>query len=460
MDKRRFSFGGLCVAALFAVLLAHCAAVAEEPDEQVEQADEPQFTPGEETRIEDPKSGELGYYLVYVPKGYTPDHNWPIIFCYHGLGGKPTTSPFKHILGGRHYIIAGMGYHMRSKKGYDYLENQDVKIFKRVLLSLGKRLKVNKDRLFVGGFSKGAFYASGMINELPKVFAGALMLGGGKHGSTRYPKAFKGKPIFIGCGEKDTHLKYAKDGIAYYGFMKARLTYEKWPDLGHQCNTESKMLIDWLLYNGPLANAKSELASAGKLVKNNKPGRAYAIYARLADVSDTDKTCIAAAKAAKQLAQEAAKQLAQAEKAVDEKRYAQATRALAKTAAAYAGSDFGKQAEQKLQMLQADPQIKEIIKLAEINAKADALQARAAAAEKEKKYAKAIKLYEQYVAAYPQADRYKQVKAHLEAMKADKDIQNSICSKNADRDCRKWLMMADNYISAGMAEKAKPYLKR
>ncbi|MDY6914496.1 MAG: hypothetical protein SVT52_08590, partial [Planctomycetota bacterium] len=39
-------------------------------------------------------------------------------------------------------------------------------------------------------------------------------------------------------------------------------------------------------------------------------------------------------------------------------------------------------------------------------------------------------------------------------------IQNSICSKNADRDCRKWLMMADNYISAGMAEKAKPYLKR
>ena len=462
MDKRRFSFGGLCVAALFAVLLVHCAIHAAENDAEKIDADEPtQFTAGEETRIEDPTIGGLGYYLIGVPEDYTPDRAWPVIFCYHGMDGKPTTWPFLQLTDGKGYIIVGMEYYKRGRHGREH-DNLEVKNLKRVIPLVVKHFNVDKERLYVGGFSKGGWITSVLFEKTTDIWAGMIILGAGRTSRALIPQKLRGRPIFIGLGEHERQLRLdrSKEATVYYRKCGAKVTFELFKGMEHEVDTKNEALRNWLLYNGPLKNAQSKLASAGRLVKNNEPGRAYAIYAGLADVSDTDKTCIAAAKAAEALAKKAEQQLAEAEKAIAEKHYTQAANDLARLAAAYAGCDFGDKAEQKLQMLQTDPQIKEIIKLAEINAKADALEAKAVAAEKEKKYAKAIKLYEQYVSAFPKARRYKQVKSHLAAMKSDKAIQDTICSKDADRDCRKWLMMADNYINAGMVDKARPYLEK
>jgi len=432
------------------------------------KTEEPQFAPGKEVKVTDRRAGELGYYNVYLPKGYTPDRAWPVVVCYHGLNGKPTTGPFKGILRGRHFILVGMGYHMRTKKGYDYLATRDVEILKHVLRVLSKQLKIDGKKIFVGGFSKGAFYASGMVNALPELWAGAIILGGGKHtSSARKRAAFRGKPIFIGCGGEDEHLKYAQKANTYYRALGANVIYEVWAGVGHRVDTKSSKVHDWMLAHGPLRGAASHLAAARKDEKAGHLGRAYAMYKHLADLSDTAAPCLAAAKAAAALAERAKQDLSAAQQAARQKRYADAVKLLTQAAAAYKGCAFAEQAEKKLQALRSDPEVRGIIEQAEakakadaLNARADALEAKAAAAEKKKGYAEAVNLYEQYVARFADADRHKEVAARLEGMRNNKAIQNAIREAAAARDCRQWLRMADNYINAGLPRKAQPYLRR
>ena len=78
----------------------------------------------------------------------------------------------------------------------------------------------------------------------------------------------------------------------------------------------------------------------------------------------------------------------------------------------YAGSIFEERARQQKKML--------------LNDKADALEVKAVEAEKAKDYKKALQLYELYLTYFPEADRYQAVKAHLEALKADKAVQDAI----------------------------------
>ena len=64
--------------------------------------------PGETTRIEAP--GRSGFYLVNVPRDYTPDRAWPVLLFYHGYNGKPGIGPLHRVLEGKHFIIVGMDY--------------------------------------------------------------------------------------------------------------------------------------------------------------------------------------------------------------------------------------------------------------------------------------------------------------------------------------------------------------
>ena len=61
---------------------------------------------------------------------------------------------------------------------------------------------------------------------------------------------------------------------------------------------------------------------------------------------------------------------------------------------------------------------------------------------------------------YPKAGRFEQVRKHLEALKADAGLAARIKQKAADKEAAGWLRMADNYISAGLNDKAKDYLKK
>ena len=85
----------LALIILVLALKASATTVAAEPDDQ------PDFGPGQVTRIDRDDIGYKGHFLVYLPEDYTPDRSWPVIFSYHGLGGNPEVSTFRAITQGR-----------------------------------------------------------------------------------------------------------------------------------------------------------------------------------------------------------------------------------------------------------------------------------------------------------------------------------------------------------------------
>lgn len=200
---------------------------------------------GKEYRVVDPVAGTDGYFLVYVPVDYNPYEKWPVVFYYHGLGGRPDTSTIHRIISGKYCIVVGMSYHAPGMEGYRFLETEDVRIFQHVLARLKERLNVNDRKLYVAGFSKGGFYTCEILRLLSPELAGAIVLGAGSKSLDAGWPDLAGKEIFIGCGQKDNFLGSAKATRKRLEALGAAVTFEQWPDVGHSID-DGAGLRQWL----------------------------------------------------------------------------------------------------------------------------------------------------------------------------------------------------------------------
>ena len=63
------------------------------------------ISPGKVVRVEAPTANDYGFFLLYVPKDYTPASSWPIIFCYPGIKFLATLWPFEQITRGIGFIF-------------------------------------------------------------------------------------------------------------------------------------------------------------------------------------------------------------------------------------------------------------------------------------------------------------------------------------------------------------------
>ena len=419
-------------------------------------ADEPRLRPGRDTRVELAEVG--GHIMVYVPADYTRDRSWPLIFCYHGQNGRPTSWPFKEVTDGRGFIVVGMGYQKppaerMTTRQFDAYVASEVAAMRAAGAYVARRLNVDRKRLFIGGFSKGGWSTSTIAEASLGTWAGICILGAGRHRfhlPLRQPRGIRGKPIYIGVGQRDTNRPHGESGAKFYRKAGARVTYEEYPGLGHQMKTDSRVLREWLRELGYLKGTKSQLAAARRAETAGRLGRAYTLYHQLAQLSDTNAACLAAAKGAKAIVQKAEERLAEAERAVAGERHAEAIKLLLELSTRYEGSDFGDRAKRCLETLPSSPAVRDALRRAKVDAEAEPLEAEAAAAESARNFDKAIRLYRQYLEKFPKATRAAAVRKTLAALR----------SQQAGRHCRVWLNLADNYIRAGRADRAKPYLKK
>ena len=451
--------------ALAIIALAPCVhaapAAAEKPAGEVAGAPaKPDFRPGQEVKVEDTSLGQVGYYQVYLPPEYTPDRAWPAIFCYHGMGGSPTTWPFRQLLDGKGFVIIGMCYAGGNGGDAFRVTDQDTENARRLVAKLTEQLKLDRRQLFIGGFSMGGWITSIIGENAPTLWAAMAICGAGRNGAGRNPEAWRGRPVYIGVGEKDENHSAGEKANTFYRGKGARVTFETYPGKGHEVDTASKVFRDWLWDNGPLKQAKEDMDKARAAQTAGRLGQAYTLYKQAASVPGEHELCAEAAKAAEALAKDAEAALAAAKASAEKKEYAPATAAYGRLAATYRGCDFGQQAAKELAALKADPAVVGALEQSGINTSAKALEDQARAHEDAKDYAKAIELYEQYVARFEKADRFAEVKARLEALKSDKAIQATIRNTAADRDCRNWLGMADNFLKAGMKDRAREYLRK
>jgi predicted esterase len=416
--------------------------------------DQATFAAGKETKILDPQTGGVGYYFVYVPKDYTPDREWPTIFCYHGKDQTPKTWPFKELTDGQGYIVIGMEYLKRGIGEQDPVA--DVANLKRILKFVSSKMHVNAKLMFMGGFSQGGWSTASFSNQMMDQLAGLVILGAGGSPGEKASALLKGKPVFVGVGESDDVNKSARESEKAFAGKGAVTTFEEFKGLGHAVDTKDKPLKDWLLKWGPQNQMIAALAVAKATEKAGRLGEAYTQYVATAKMSGGEE----ADELAKAIAEPAEKKLADAEAALAAKKYPDAVKLLMAVSQTYAGSTFAEKAKQQVDQIQADPSIKAEIEQAKLDARADAVETAAQGAEKVKDYSRAISLYESYVAQFPKSAHYAAMKSHLDELKANKSILASAKGQSADRECKGWLSTADNYIKNDMGEKAKPYLQK
>jgi tetratricopeptide (TPR) repeat protein len=340
--------------------------------------------------------------------------------------------------------------------------SRDVDNVKRLLPALAQKLKLDTRQLFIGGFSMGGFISSSIGECTASIWAGMAICGAGRGGGggAKDPQGFRGKPVFAGAGEKCPYHGGTQKAADYYKAHGADVTFETWPGKGHTVDTKSKVFSDWMWASGPLKQVMADVAEAKALQAAGKLGQAYAKFSQAAAVPGNHEACKEASAAAATIGKDAEAQLAAADGAVAAKNYGNAIAVFSRVAAAYGGSKFGEQAAKSMAALQADPAVQDALGTARQNAQARTLQEQAQAAELAKDYALAIRLYEQLVAACPKSDLAAAARARADALKADKAIVASIREREAQRDGRSWLSMADNFIQAGHPDKAREYLKK
>jgi predicted esterase len=207
--------------------------------------------PGSEVRIDTPTND--AYMMVYVPSDYDPVQEWPLIVCYHGYRGRPTTWPFRQATEGEGFLIAGVEYGTEaygSRLRHEQAAPEEAH-FKAVLNQLTEIYNVDTDRVFMGGFSQGGYSTTVLGERLGDQLAGLIVLGAGRtyvDGRRPVKNAIWRKPVFVGCGEDDeVHYPRAVEAAGVYRGWGADVTFEGWEGVGHTFNADrSTALGEWL----------------------------------------------------------------------------------------------------------------------------------------------------------------------------------------------------------------------
>jgi predicted peptidase len=234
------------------------------------------FVPGQEVSVDiNTKLMESGHFMVYVPIDYNDNQDWPVIFFYPGQGGRPMTWPFKQLSEGKGFIVVGMGYTTNDNGPMN--EGQYIGYMKRerrtlleVKRHLAEHLKIDEERFFVTGCSKGGWHTAALLESTPKIWTGAVIFAAGRTravnllASGAAKRALRGKPIYIGAGETDANLSAAKKAVTYYERIGAKVTFEEYKGQGHICDPPNpKSLYNWLIENSSMKEAQSNQKDSG-----------------------------------------------------------------------------------------------------------------------------------------------------------------------------------------------------
>jgi dienelactone hydrolase len=150
-----------------------------------------QFEPGK-TSAEIKVSGAAKWsYFVYVPKSYTPDRKWPVMFIMSPGGGNPEML-MRYIDGAEmnNWILVGS---VQARNEF----NQFDEAIKAMVADVCKKMPVDLKRMYASGFSGGARMSFWLSEEMKsKSFAGVLACGAGGQPDKMSPKTV----VFGLCG--------------------------------------------------------------------------------------------------------------------------------------------------------------------------------------------------------------------------------------------------------------------
>ena len=184
------------------------------------------------------KDGDVKY-VVFVPKAYTGEKEFPVILFLHGAGESGTD--------GEKQLKAGLAKAIRdqkenfpfitvfpqSQKGGWKADSAEGKRAVAILEEVEKDYKTDKKRVYLTGLSMGGSGTWSLAAAYPDRWAAAAPICGG--GDLKSVEKIKNLPIWCFCGDKD-NPKLVENNRAMNKALKdagSSARYEEYPGVGH-----------------------------------------------------------------------------------------------------------------------------------------------------------------------------------------------------------------------------------
>ena len=163
------------------------------------------------------------YYHVYIPKSYSLNQKYPLVFILHGGGG--TAKGMVRFVGHRFNKLADNEgfiaiYPNGFKKGWNdgardtlavarRLNIDDVVFFDAMITDLEQKLSINKTQIFACGISNGGFMVQRLAFERPEIFKAIAVVAANlsEDQSMKIPPENPVSVLFI-CGTSDPLVPY------------------------------------------------------------------------------------------------------------------------------------------------------------------------------------------------------------------------------------------------------------
>lgn len=190
-------------------------------------------------------------YLLYLPKNYAKQESWPLLLFLHGAGERGDNlelvkkhGPPKLIAAGRDFPFIVVSPQCPKERWWEPIE------LVAMLDEIGRKYKVDADRVYVTGLSMGGFGTWRLAAYVPHRLAAIAPICGG--GEIYWTRRFAHLPVWAFHGAKDPGVPLERSRSMVESLKKrggnARLTV--YPDAGHDAWTETynnPKLYQWLL---------------------------------------------------------------------------------------------------------------------------------------------------------------------------------------------------------------------
>jgi predicted peptidase len=190
-------------------------------------------------------------YLLYLPKDYDKQETWPVLLFLHGSGERgddlelvKVHGPPKHIAAGKDFPFIVVSPQCPKDQWWEPIE------LVALLDDIGRKYKVDADRVCVTGLSMGGFGTWRLAEYAPSRFAALAPVCGG--GEPYWAKEFAHVPTWAFHGALDEGVPLARSSEMVVALKKGggnpKLTV--YPEAGHDSWTEAynnPELYTWLL---------------------------------------------------------------------------------------------------------------------------------------------------------------------------------------------------------------------
>lgn len=193
-------------------------------------------------------------YLVYTPKSYTENSQWPLIVSLHGVGE----------CGDNLEKVKKYGIHKVLKENDDFpfivvspqcpeneLWEMQFNLLEDLLEEIKKKYSIDEKRMYLTGFSMGGYGTWNFATLRPNIFAAIAPICGGVI-LLHKTLSLKNVPIWVAHGDKDTavEIEESRRVVNYLKPHNPNIVFKVYEGCGHEvCSTayEDPEMFEWLL---------------------------------------------------------------------------------------------------------------------------------------------------------------------------------------------------------------------